>query len=105
MTDEKTLKPLIEHELAEANKTNPPFSSNHEAAAVIYEEVEEVYEDAQAILQGFEDFWQRTRHDMCTVPEAEAIYKNAVHLTAEAIQVAAMALKAMEVKGNARKIL
>ena len=105
MISEKTLRPLIEHELAEANKVNPPFSSNHEAAAVLYEEVEEAYEDIQAVLNGFGAFWQRTRSDACTIPAAEEIYKNATHLIAEAIQIAAMALKAMEVKGNDREIL
>lgn len=105
MISEKTLRPLIEHELAEANKIHPPFVSNHEAAAVLYEEVEEAYDDIQNILKGFGAFWNRTRADACTVPAAEEIYKHAAHLTAEAIQIAAMALKAMEVKMDDRKVL
>ena len=68
-------------------------------------QIEEAYEDIQNILKGFGAFWARTRADVCTVPAAEEIYKHAVHLMAEAAQIAAMALKAMEVKMDDRKVL
>lgn len=105
MTDEKTLKPLIEHELIEANKVNPPFNSNHEAWAVMLEEYQEACEDMNSITASLKVFWIAARADVNTKEIAQKIYKSAVHLTAEAIQVAAMALKAMEVKGNDREIL
>ena len=105
MISQKVITPLIEHELAEANKVNPPFSSNHEAWAVMLEEYQEACEDINNITASLKVFWIAARADVNTKEIAQKIYKSAVHLTAEAIQIAAMALKAMEVKMDDREIL
>ena len=41
MTDEKLIEEMVQNELKEANKKNPMFNSDHEAYAVIKEEIEE----------------------------------------------------------------
>lgn len=87
---------LIEKELEAANKKFPLFNSNHEAFAVLLEEVEEAHEEmiALEILKG--NIWKMTKEG--AEPEAlheqfTAAYNTAINLAVEAIQCAAMARK------------
>ena len=86
------LEPVIEKELAEANRNYPLFASKHEGMGVIEEEIWETMKDYDNLKRTF-DF---VRYNVFT-DEDEALEEDistlrvwAVHLAAEAIQVAAM---------------
>ena len=88
------LPDLVAEELMAANMINPPFHSTHEGYAVLKEEIEEAkqaLDEAEACL---EMVWACIKKDRPRAFEyAEHIEKHAIHLAAEAIQVAAMARK------------
>lgn len=96
MTDKKIIHSLIKEELAEANKMHPLFSSQHEAWAVIREEVEELHEEIIACKGLQEEMWHRIRNDWGTEDILKQLYAHAIYATQEAIQVAAMAQKALD---------
>ena len=86
------LEPVIAKELIEANYNYPQFASRHEGMAVIEEEVWETRKAFDNLERAF-DF---VRYNVFT-DEDEALEEDistlrvwAVHLAAEAIQVAAM---------------
>lgn len=87
---------LIEKELAAANEKFPLFASNHEAFAVLLEEVEEAKEEALNLEIITNNIWIGTKEGH----SAEALheqyteaYRTAVNLAVEAVQCAAMARK------------
>ena len=84
---------LVQKELESANQRFPLFRSNHEGAAVIFEEIEEAESEMKLANLIFESLWydvkhNDTSHDFCT-----PLIERAVSLACEAIQVAAMAQK------------
>lgn len=64
MTDIKEIEKLVKRELAEANAEHPQFHSDHEAWAVIKEEIEECEEEMQRIQYKFQDMWRLARTDV-----------------------------------------
>lgn len=87
---------LIEKELAAANEKFPLFASNHEAFAVLLEEVEEAKEEALNLEIITNNIWIGTKEGH----SAEALheqyteaYRTALNLAVEAVQCAAMARK------------
>lgn len=89
---------LVDAELRRANSIHEPkFNSYHEAYAVILEEHEETKEDLESMKYFIHEIWFHIR---CDRPQEEIdellsdMEKKAIHLAAEAIQVAAMAKKA-----------
>lgn len=99
----KDVELLVEKELKAANENNPLFHSMHEGYAVILEEVEE----ADLELFMLKDTWlsalwyyvKNDEKNEC-VDSAENLKKFSVNLAIEAIQVAAMAQKFIDSKGN-----
>ena len=84
---------LIEKELAFANTKFPLFTTAHEGAAVIKEEQEET-SDAYVELEGkVAALWHQVKNNQNTDYIVEEVYRTAVHVAIEAIQVAAMAAK------------
>lgn len=96
MTDNKIIHNLIEEELAESNKLHPMFASQHEAWAVIREEIEELHEEIVSCegLQG--EMWHRIRNDWGTEDILKQLLCHAIYAAQESIQVAAMAMKALD---------
>ena len=87
---------LIDKELEAASQKFPLFNSTHEAFAVLLEEAEEAKEEAGNLDILMNNFWigVKENHDPEVVhEELTAIYKTAIDLATEAVQVAAMARK------------
>lgn len=95
MTELSEIQKLVNEELKEANKKYPLFHSDHEAYAVIKEEVEECEEDIRKIQMVLSYFWSNTKRDKNSDNLIGGIKKIAMHAAAEAIQVAAMCDKAL----------
>ena len=94
---EHLLPGLVEKELQAANAKFPPFASLHEGYAVMKEEVDECG-DAMTLLDSLSNcLWGMIKADAHSFENlasmAGTIEKDAIHLAAEAIQVAAMARK------------
>jgi len=94
----KKIYPLIDEELKAANERFGLNHSNHESFAVIREEIDEVNEDIARLEMWAGRTWEATKKnaDGATIRKLyEEIYKAAVDTAVEAIQVAAMAHKAI----------
>jgi len=89
------IPPLVKTELREANRKNPPFHSLHEGYAVLLEEIDETKEALDFLDFDRGLLWEYIKQDDMAqaMKQAKAIERQAVHLAAEAIQVAAMAEK------------
>ena len=74
---------------------NPPFHSTHEGYAVLLEEVEEAKDAMHEVDVCLQMLWEYTKKNFPRKAQeyAERVEKYAMHLAAEAIQVAAMAKK------------
>lgn len=90
---------LVQKELNSANEKFPPFNSAHEGYAVIKEEVEECIEELGAVKQGLDNLWLRIK-DNATKERidlyADGMKTVATNLACEAIQVAAMVQKLLD---------
>lgn len=86
---------IVCSEYARANKEHPAFASDHEGHDVFYEEVREANAEMEKVKMTVEPMSEAIRkNDQKAVATiAKAAYKAAFHLAAEAVQVAAMALK------------
>lgn len=92
---ESMIPRLVALELKAANLENPPFRSMHEGYAVILEEMNEVDDALIWVKAFFDDIWRHIKEDRPVMVQhyARELEKQAVHLAAEVIQVAAMARK------------
>lgn len=94
------IEKLINDELQSANKKFPPFSSWHEAYAVILEEVEEAQEETNVMCNLYLDrLWLDIRAKASSEADRFAdigiVRGHAVRAIEELIQVAAMCDKAV----------
>lgn len=94
----KEVRELIQIELEAANKKFPLFASNHEAIAVAFEEYQEAAEELAKCLENFEMCFQQIRvnNEPLTLTKFAGIRHHAELLITEAIQLAAMAQKAID---------
>ena len=93
---QRDIEYLVSEELTRANKKNPLFHSDHEAFAVIDEEVWEVMQEFELMSAGCKNFRDATYRDRSTELKGNAVamIKNAaVRCACEAVQVAAMCEK------------
>lgn len=98
---ETQVRELVLTELAAANRKHPPFHSQHEGIAVIWEEVEESKEVMEFLTTFVKEIWGRIRENEDVTTYVSGRIKNtAVMLACEAIQVAAMCEKFREVQDN-----
>lgn len=93
------IKKLIDKELDAANEVNPPFASMHEAYAVIKEELEEAEDEYEKAGRFLDIAWSNIKlYDDIGINNAKVaiadMYKAAMNLAVEAVQVAAMCKKA-----------
>lgn len=97
----KDVEKLVEKELASANERFPQFHSPHEGWAVICEEVEELRQETDDVEEALNILWGRVRYNMRNNPcFAIKIKERAVAAACEAIQVAAMAQKYLDMHGE-----
>lgn len=96
MIDEKFIEDMVQNELKEANKLHSMFSSDHEAYAVIKEEVEEAAFEFDSVSNYLSILWSKVARDQ---PNKKRIYdemkKASIRAIQEAVQVAAMCDKAI----------
>lgn len=93
------IKKLIDKELDAANEVNRPFASMHEAYAVIKNEFEEAGDEYAKAGRFLNMTWSNIKHDdIIGITNAKTyladMYKAAMNLAVEAVQVAAMCEKA-----------
>jgi hypothetical protein len=99
----KDIETLLHSELEKTEQR--PFASRYEAYSVILAEIEGAEEDVERLRRNVEEFWGLVKLDIKPTLTMQGIYKKAVCLTADAIQVGVLALKMLEEKDNVRKIL
>lgn len=96
---------LVQKELESANQRFPMFRSDHEGAAVIFEEIEETKNEMIETEMNFKVLWTHVKlnNGMICNSYANYLHKRACRLACEAIQVAAMAQKFMDSKKEREK--
>lgn len=95
MTKMNTIEELVQQELKEANEIHPAFASDHEAFSVMLEELDECWDKIEACEAQLWEIWEQTKNDDDNHGLYTFLKQHAMLLAAEAIQVAAMADKAM----------
>ena len=95
---ENDVRVLVGKELAAANERFPQFHSAHEGYAVIQEEVDELKEDMDRINCRIASLRARVRFNNSCEELVSRIYDDAVNAACEAIQVAAMCKKFLEME-------
>ena len=97
---ENDIRALVDKELAAANERFPQFHSAHEGYAVIKEEVDELKEYTDLINNRMIYLWARVRFNNSCEELLSRIYDDAINAACEAIQVAAMCKKFLEMEGK-----
>ena len=95
---ENQLRELVKVELAAANERFPQFHSQHEGYAVIQEEVDELKEDVNRIDSRINCLRAMVRFNNDCKELVSRIYDDAINAAVEAIQVAAMCKKFLEME-------
>lgn len=91
---------LVKIELAAANERFPQFHSAHEGYAVIREELEETEEKVEMSKKYLKFLWGSIKMDGKTKWAVEHMKELAINVACEAIQVAAMAQKFLEMENG-----
>lgn len=94
---EYEIRNLAERELREANQIHPQFASQHEAFAVLLEEIQELSEESKKLQGISSQMWQKVRTDKSIQPHLDDAERCAIAAAQEAIQVVAMCQKAKKV--------
>lgn len=95
---ENDVRTLVDKELAAANERFPQFHSQHEGYAVIKEEVDELKEYTDLINNRMIYLWAKIRFNNICENLTSRIYDDAINAACEAIQVAAMCRKFLEME-------
>ena len=94
------IEDIVKQELERAVQKHGIHNSPHEAIAVIQEEYEEACDELDGVQACLSSMWKHVKADANILHDMEQIYKYAVCLAAEAVQVAAMAKKEVRNGGN-----
>lgn len=97
---ENDIRVLVGKELAAANERFPQFHSQHEGYAVIKEEADELKEYTDLINNRMIYLWARVRFNNSCEELASRIFDDAINAACEAIQVAAMCKKFLEMEAQ-----
>ena len=97
---ENQVRELVKIELSAANERFPQFHSAHEGYAVIQEEVDELKEDVNRIDGRINCLRAMVRFNNSCEELASRIFDDAVNAACEAIQVAAMCKKFLEMEAQ-----
>lgn len=94
----KSIEPLVQEERERANKKFPQFHSAHEGYAVIKEEYEEAQAELNQVGSKLWNLWDSVKGNETFEgkEDAEGLKEVGINLAAEAIQVAAMAQKFLD---------
>ena len=84
---------LVQKELESANQKFPMFRSEHEGAAVIFEEIEEAEHELKEMQFEFKEMWRSLKLNTGGTAFCDSVLKRSLNLACEAIQVSAMAQK------------
>ena len=91
---------LVGDEYDRANLKHPLYHSDHEAFAVLMEEICELGEELDAIRGHMRDQWELIRKNESSLFTVAEIELYAVRAACEAIQVAAVCERWKDAKGN-----
>ena len=94
------VRQLVDVELAAANERFPQFHSQHEGWAIIKEEVDELEEALIYTKLTLNDLWEEIKHDRKAKSAVQDVFANAINAACEAIQVAAMCQKFLDMEGS-----
>lgn len=97
---ENDIRVLVGKELAAANERFPQFHSAHEGYAVIQEEVDELKEATDKVIGRMVSLWVRVKYGNDPERLLQMISEDAINAACEAIQVAAMCKKFLEMEGK-----
>lgn len=95
MTSIEKIEELVQQELTEANAEHPQFHSDHEAWAVIKEEMDECEDEIDSAKKWMSAAWAEVKANEKIEYSLECIKCHAMALIQEAIQVAAMCEKGL----------
>ena len=99
---ENDIRVLVGKELAAANERFPQFHSAHEGYAVIQEEADELKEATDKVIGRMVSLWSRVKYGVKYGNDPERllqmISEDAINAACEAIQVAAMCKKFLEME-------
>lgn len=95
---ETEVRALVDKELAAANERFPQFHSQHEGWAVIKEEMEETEEELAKMKIYLAGAWGNITSDVQANSDIESLKQRAINAACEAIQVAAMCKKFLEME-------
>ena len=95
---ENDVRALVDKELAAANERFPQFHSAHEGYAVIQEEADELKEATDKVIGRMVSLWSRVKYGNDPERLLQMISEDAVNAACEAIQVAAMCKKFLEME-------
>ena len=97
---ENDVRALVGKELSAANERFPQFHSQHEGYAVIKEEADELKEYTDLINNRMIYLWSKIRFNNSCEEIVSRIFDNAINAACEAVQVAAMCKKFLEMEGK-----
>lgn len=98
---ENQVRELVAVELSAANERFPQFHSCHEGYAVILEELEEAKAELEVAEAQTNNLWEHIKSNYDGAGCAETVMKFAINAACEAIQVAAMCQKFLEMENRA----
>lgn len=89
----KQMQRIATEELQAANRKFPAFSGKHEGFAVLREELDEMIEESNKTAHAVNKLWESVKTNAPLEIAVEEIKQYSLQAAAEAVQVAAMAMK------------
>lgn len=98
----RQVRELVDVELAAANERFPQFHSAHEGYAVILEELQELQLETEYAAKNLDQAWENIKENRAkrTITDIDWTMKSAMKAACEAIQVAAMCQKFLNMEAQ-----